>query len=377
MINESAMLHMPELPKIVKQRLREAVTTGDHPDPDTLNAFAENTRIDVDRSRVLQHLANCADCREIVALSLPQPDASQEVIRSGAPGLLSWPVLRWSAAAACIVVVGAAVSLRYRERTRVEPPAPASEIAELKGAPTPAMAPRPTAPHAADVPEVPESKTRTAKPEAHQLIAKKAERADSSNAPAAVAGAALQPSEPNAPASTSNEVELAAASPAVKTRDEDMVPGRAKDALQSTNSAARATGGILAKQKIAGAAPFSASLPPPTRAIPRWTLTSNGVLQRSLDSGRSWQTMSLPAQGQFRALSANGLEIWVGGSAGALYHSSDAGSSWTQVQPTVDGRALSADIIGVEFTDTLRGTLTTSGGDSWATTDSGQTWQKK
>lgn len=369
---------MPELPKIVEQRLRASAGEDTHLDADSLNAFTENALAASERARVLKHLANCFDCREIVALSLPQPDTTQQEVRSAAPGWFSWPVLRWGAAVACIVVVGAAVSLRYRERTQLErAPAPTSEVAELKMPPTATTA----APNAlSDTKEsaASERKVRVAKPEARQLAAKKMERADISNSPPTASGAAVQASEPSAPASTTTTVEVTTQSPAIQMRDQDMVPGRAKDALQSTNQGGGTGGGVLAKQKIASAAPMAAaSLPAPVRVIPRWTLTSNGILQRSLDSGRSWQTISLPSQGQFRALSASGLEIWVAGSSGALYHSSDAGSSWTQVQPTIDGQALTADIIGVEFTDTLHGTVTTSSGNSLATNDAGQTWRKK
>jgi photosystem II stability/assembly factor-like uncharacterized protein len=67
----------------------------------------------------------------------------------------------------------------------------------------------------------------------------------------------------------------------------------------------------------------------------------------------------------------------VGGSGGTLFHSSDAGQHWTQVQPVVNGGALTADIIGVEFTDLLHGTVTTSSKETWITDDAGQNWRKK
>jgi len=71
------------------------------------------------------------------------------------------------------------------------------------------------------------------------------------------------------------------------------------------------------------------------------------------------------------------LDIWVGGSAGALFHSSDAGEHWTQVRPIANGEALEDDIVGVEFTDTLHGKLTSSAEETWITADAGQTWQKQ
>ena len=111
--------------------------------------------------------------------------------------------------------------------------------------------------------------------------------------------------------------------------------------------------------------------------LPRWTLSADGALQRSLDSGRTWETIPFPNQANFRALAANGLEIWVGGTKGVLYHSEDAGQRWKLVQPAAGGQALTSDIIRVEFTDSLHGTLTTSDKQTWATEDGGQSWQKR
>jgi photosystem II stability/assembly factor-like uncharacterized protein len=116
---------------------------------------------------------------------------------------------------------------------------------------------------------------------------------------------------------------------------------------------------------------------PASGLFPRWTLTSDGTLQRSLDSGKTWETIPVSSQANFRALAANGLDIWVGGAKGALYHSSDAGQHWTQVRPIANGELLSSDIIGVEFPDPQHGTLSTSAQETWTTDDAGLSWQKK
>ena len=110
---------------------------------------------------------------------------------------------------------------------------------------------------------------------------------------------------------------------------------------------------------------------------PRWTLTWDGVLQRSLDSGRTWQTVPVATHLILRALAANGLDIWVGGKAGALFHSSDAGQHWTQVLPIANGQPFPGDIVGVEFSDGLHGKLTSSNHEIWVTSDAGQTWHKQ
>ncbi len=111
--------------------------------------------------------------------------------------------------------------------------------------------------------------------------------------------------------------------------------------------------------------------------VSRWTISADGQLQHSVDAGQTWQPVSVAAKASFRALSANGPDIWVGGAAGSLYHSRDSGFSWIQVKPTSGGTSLSADISAIEFTDILHGKITAANGESWITEDAGQTWRKQ
>ncbi|HEV2716089.1 MAG TPA: YCF48-related protein, partial [Terriglobales bacterium] len=106
------------------------------------------------------------------------------------------------------------------------------------------------------------------------------------------------------------------------------------------------------------------------------TLSPEGRLQRSLDGGETWKTIPLSSKTVLRAVSATDQEIWVGGDAGALYHSTDSGQHWAQITPAVNGEPLTSDIIGIEFTDSRRGKLTTSDHENWITGDAGQTWTR-
>jgi hypothetical protein len=109
----------------------------------------------------------------------------------------------------------------------------------------------------------------------------------------------------------------------------------------------------------------------------RWTISSDGQLQHSVDSGKTWQPVTVADKATFRALSANGPDLWIGGPAGLLYHSSDAGGHWTQIKPVADGASLTTDVATIEFTDRQHGKLTTSTGEIWITADAGQTWRKQ
>jgi Putative zinc-finger len=117
---------MTEVPKIVYDRLRAALPEQAHPETDLLSAFAEQALSATERDGVLQHLALCGDCRDVVALALPAADlvppqtAPQTAAEDGARRTVSqagasashkpsfaWPTLRWAALAAGVAVAAA------------------------------------------------------------------------------------------------------------------------------------------------------------------------------------------------------------------------------------------------------------------------------
>src|SRR5215472_2288455 len=107
---------MENAAKIVKERLKSAARAVDHPDADVLTAFTERTLGARERSHVLEHLAHCAECREVVVLAMPAEEPDLAVILPVRGGWLTWPRLRWGLVAAGVIVVGSFGVLRY-ERT--------------------------------------------------------------------------------------------------------------------------------------------------------------------------------------------------------------------------------------------------------------------
>jgi len=111
---------MSDVPKIVHDRLRAGAPGAAHPDADVLTAFAEQALSGAEREGVVRHLSRCADCREVVALSIPPmetialPTADREGVPAagtsggGLRAWFAWPNLRWAAMAAA-GVVGVAV----------------------------------------------------------------------------------------------------------------------------------------------------------------------------------------------------------------------------------------------------------------------------
>jgi hypothetical protein len=63
---------MSELSNALRQRLAAREEPQVHPDPDSLTAYLEQLLPAPERSQVLQHLAVCRQCRDVVALSQPE-----------------------------------------------------------------------------------------------------------------------------------------------------------------------------------------------------------------------------------------------------------------------------------------------------------------
>jgi hypothetical protein len=439
---------MDQLPKIVQRRLQATAKPGVHPDPDLLAAFVEKSLTDRERSQVLLHLADCADCREVMTLAMPEIEFTQATSTERSPWL-SWPVLRWGALAACVVVVSAAVTLHYQQRQAEE-----SSVAEKISATLPAdkqpsqQPPReklaakipPPAPFQSDrdsgfagklakqqekkmdagaiaaqtgvsAPPRLDENERDQKVSSNRLADSAAvQSADKPTplgmmvtaAPAPVPSTKVAPAAPRAEVRNDNApsapgavtetvtVEGAATSvvetvqtPERKAKDEATRKESRKEpqAARAGAVGTAALGGRKTDSLSAQAAEtVSGNYAKRSRAAysaPRWTLSADGVLQRSFDSGKTWQTIPVASGVVFRALAANDSDIWVGGAAGTLYHSSDAGQNWVRVNPVAEGQPLTSDILTVEFGDTQHGKLTTSAHETWTTRNAGAAWQKR
>jgi hypothetical protein len=402
---------MDQLSKLIRQRW-QAVADQDarHPDPDVLAAFAEKALAKTERVQVLEHLAQCSDCRDIVFLATPEFETFGAVIPASSSGWLRGPVLRWGALAASVAVVTVAVMLpklphhpslvasspsaqsdvqgtvpqaRMEEPndklTALPPPSYGTlevdsrvrqqkrpEISNrAKGAGVPLRSSQAAA--GSPTPPVPQAAAVAASPallagsvDESQLELKKEQRSNL-QVNAASEGVTLQ---------------AKAAAPA----ELEMTPGKAKDAPLKTqdSQAGLVVNGarVVANRTMADASPTkSDEVQTWTKRVPRWTLSSDGTLQRSFDAGKTWATIPVAGNSVFRALAAVGADIWVGGSGGSLYRSIDAGEHWLKVTPSVGGKVLNADIIGVEFTDSSHGKLTTADEQIWITANAGQTWQ--
>jgi hypothetical protein len=112
---------MQDVPKIVRERLQAATPVANHlspshPDAGALTAFAEQSLPGRERAVVLEHLAHCVDCRDIVALALPATEPVEPATRAPERGWLTWPALRWGLVATGVVAIASVGIVRYQRR---------------------------------------------------------------------------------------------------------------------------------------------------------------------------------------------------------------------------------------------------------------------
>jgi hypothetical protein len=416
---------MEPLPKLVRQRLQAGAQAGVHPDPDLLAGFAERSLSERERAPVVEHLANCADCRQIVALSLPPFDQQHaDAAGEALPSRIGWgrrPGLRWAAAAACLAVVGGAVILGRRalatkeamvalQQSQSQPrpneyskqPQASDQANQIVARVEPAPPRRGSARSAGfagksrALDNLQKQTAKTSGGSGFGMAPLESQRRESGAAPAIAAKGAPSQADKKLPTTgqqleglrtsqgqMSETVQVESAAPTVSTEQVEVYPRtEAKDFPPPAPPPGPATpNGSGSPKGIVGGSVISRNQTVQIQAagdsiMPRWTLSSDGtLLLRSFDNGKTWEAVPVAGGLVFRALSALGPEVWLGGSAGALYHSSDSGQHWQKVEPSAGGRILVADILALEFTDRQHGKLTTANHEIWITADAGQSWQ--
>jgi hypothetical protein len=402
---------MQNVPKSVLKRLRETrPAAGSHPDADLLAAFAEQSLRERERSSVMEHLAACGDCREVIVLALPE--TATEIVRSPASvgaargGWLTWPALRWVALAAGILVIASVGVFEYSQRN------PDSGIAStfmLKDA-APAPSNEPPASKVA-TPEEDKQNEPLSAPRSHRLTAHEAAaKAMDGTQPRGLAAysggsgggrAPLGvPSRGGTGPAAISEKQLAQNRPDLPLLDRNL--GNA-DVVKAKDPVAAQT----ASGSSAALAPPGVPLEPSPslmlRVPSRWAISPAGALERSFDGGNTWAPVNPDMSAArvseksdssgagpdkkkqaapnfnpvLRVVTAAGLEVWAGALAGALYHTADGGNHWARVAPSEAGATITGDIVTIQFSDPQQGKVSTSTGELWTTFDGGQTWHKQ
>jgi len=434
---------MSEVPKIVYDRLRAALPEGTgperaHPDADLLTAFAEQALSVTERDGVLEHLALCGECREVVALAIPAADivaaplaAETEVVRTtvsraGAPAphklSFAWPSLRWVALAAGVAIVASVLLVHPGKLNRAMPPSANRQVATIASASGPQIASSPieSSPIASSSTNQSAVSTKIgeARPKSELRLPKKLKagqvmtpphqadlgrliadnKKDSSQADklsaAPSAGASAFDAQTGRGATETVEVSAAAvavevapsAERSLTARNETPAIEKAKPARQGieaneqqeTETAAAPGSARLQARNVMSASKLALPASQTSARNVSWTITA-GVLQRSLDSGQNWQN-ALRADHPLLCYASHDEDVWTGGQAGTLFHSADSGITWAQVRPSIKTQQLISDITHIDVRDVpgpAEIVVSTSNNEIWSSADGGKTWEKK
>ena len=422
---------MQDVPKIALRRLQDAELSAVHPDADLLTAFAERSLAELERDRVMMHLATCGDCRNVVALALPATEElAMTAVSSRTTNVwFSWPVLRWGLVTAGILVVMSVGVVQYKQAHEKNNSGGEVTLTARNAAPVERQAAFPSAPETKAAVSMQPSVERlkqgnlgaqptgglTRTPGAISSLSQSVHGAASAKNRISMAPSGQRLAVPSSPLPASSQMvevqsEAGSAGAARKGVSDQLIASNVQ-AVQpqsviqgdvvKAKPAARATSSVVI-DAASSSLQKDMSVMQPT---PRWTISSSGTLQRSFDEGNTWEDVNVtatagasklataeaepyqrrakdnlgaPSSGLvFRAVAALGNEVWAGGSGGALYHSGDSGARWMRVVPSSAGDALSGDISRIEFSDPQHGTVATSTSEVWLTTDGGLTWHRQ
>jgi hypothetical protein len=108
---------------------------------------------------------------------------------------------------------------------------------------------------------------------------------------------------------------------------------------------------------------------------------ADGVLRRSADGGESWESV-LHADQPLQCYASHDREIWAGGQGGTLFHSEDSGQTWTKIQISQQDAGPASDIahIDLRWNGIVGATeivVSNKAMETWSSLDGGTTWRKK
>jgi hypothetical protein len=347
--------------------MSEPLHLDNHPDADQLSAFAERTLPEHERVATLAHLADCADCREIVFLAQQTTELESpapEAIPVREPWFNRWNLLSPAAAALACVLITVAVVHHVR-------PTPMLRQAQSVQPRIPQRLPQAISSQPAIVSKAPP----TTKPQApaHLPIPRK-------SANAAVAPQSVSPITGGSLFQDRSQKDLPLQGRSVQSLvplyDQSAAHGRsslhgalagavsqqALVAPQQTSSATDNLGALNQTQDTRTTVPSQnfnqqvAAVPPPSPAAgPQSTnqtvdvssaapsiQTENSTLNaRVLGAAAALPTVvssPLPSKLPTKVRISNGHETLAVDAAGALYRSQDAGIHWQQIKQQWSGK---------------------------------------
>jgi hypothetical protein len=331
-----------------------------HPDAESLSAFAEQALDERERGAVLEHLAVCGRCRQVVALARDADDAAAQPRKTARTRAwwkswqMAWiPAAALAATASLVVYVHVRQAERKTEMARLEPqagapapgtaqdalhedhaqPAPPAHAAkqEQTGA---AEQPDAEKPHfaTAQAPSVPEATEQDKALRQTPTVLQGQARQSAPQAEMEVHGTAYaQPAASQWETKQAQADQLGQAqngAPRLRTLKANAAPGAG-----SGQSVSQPLSQASAPQETAGAAP------PVGMAAPALPTISAGLPSQTEDY-LATKPMPLPSGLAVVSRASRGPFMLAIDAAGTLFLSQDHGGTWTQVATQWTGRAV-------------------------------------
>lgn len=379
-----------QLPNSIRRELASSGPVGAHADADQLTGFAEGTLTKREREAVMQHLANCTECRDAIALATnaaptPTPLSTPAEERTFTASLRTW--LPWAATTAGVVVISSAVFL-HQSSMRQEQPKSANQIS------TYSIPPQTQNPPATQMPSLKEDEDATAfaarsrnsgdqRLQNRPLTTEKHKIADADKTvlpppPPAPSAAAARPQEAWTRADMQMEAkgsQRVAANQASPSAVGGVVGGivntaptaRKAEQAYGTRNAPSESNSYGDNQPLRKMAASAAAI------RPHWRIDEQGHLQRSFGTD-NWQTVLVNESARIHVVSVVGTRVWVGGENLRLYVSDDNGSSW-KVVALPEKNGIAQTITQIHFDTNQVGSIESDKGTVWTTSDGGIGWK--
>jgi hypothetical protein len=384
-----------KLPKPMIDALARQTNAAEHPSADVLAAFGEHSLAEHERDSVTEHLARCAECREVVFLASGAAEEAfaprSELVAAAHPGGQSRLVaaqampqvamakprkrwaLRWVWAASGATVVALVGGVFVLPHFTAGPP---HEVA-MKSAPA---VPSPS--------EKPEPETSSqAQLQWHAPQSSKSKPRPTPQPPTISKGKNEVSQTVEVTAAANNEMPLPR-----PAKEHSAAASPPKPADSAVISIGGSTPGALASSpRASGFAPnagqaqqqLDALNTTVTRAVANysraqqsnWRISPQGQLEHLTSDG--WTRMLADQPSAFRVVSVTGSNVWAGGNDGMLFHSADNGLHWDKVALANSGATETGTLLSIRFSDLQHGEVVSDSGASYATSDGGKTWTKQ
>lgn len=334
------------LERAIEAGLRDQSRLDPCPPMDVVAAYCEQRLASEELSRWEAHFAGCRRCQELLAaMARVEPAVAPADAPAWWSRAFDWRWLVPATAAATAFTIWIAL------RPGTTPAdAPALTVIERRESPVPPTVPsRPDPSSAVQAPEKSEeqfAKKAEAKPaESAQAMRDAADRLAKKEAlpvAAEAAGAVAGTPRPSAPA--------AAPVPQVT-------------ALANRAEAVTADTAMRRQAGVEVVAPG---------AQVHWRAGPGGQIERSQDSGATWEAQNAGTSQELLAGSAPSDSVcWIVGRSGTIVRTTD-GRAWSRLESPV-----SADIVSVAATSAANATIATADGQRFLTRDGGKTWEKQ